>query len=83
MRGALPREGCVASRNLGEAQRALFHYFANMLVVCVEVLVKDEDIVEVDEDVSLRNFDMEDIVHHRLESSRGIRKSKKHNQGFE
>ena len=24
----LPTEGCVASRNLGEAQRALFHYFA-------------------------------------------------------
>ena len=33
MRAALPREGCVASRNLGEAQRALFHYFANLVTV--------------------------------------------------
>jgi 4-amino-4-deoxy-L-arabinose transferase-like glycosyltransferase len=29
----LPHEGCVASRNLGEAQRALFHYFANLVTV--------------------------------------------------
>lgn len=33
LRTALPREGCVASRNLGEAQRALFHYFANLVTV--------------------------------------------------
>ena len=33
LRTALPREGCVASRNLGEAQRALFHYFANLATV--------------------------------------------------
>jgi 4-amino-4-deoxy-L-arabinose transferase-like glycosyltransferase len=33
VRSALPREGCVASRNLGEAQRALFHYFANLVTV--------------------------------------------------
>lgn len=33
VRGVLPREGCVASRNLGEAQRALFHYFANLVTV--------------------------------------------------
>ena len=30
---ALPREGCVASRNLGEPQRALFHYFAGLVTV--------------------------------------------------
>ncbi len=30
---ALPREGCVASRNLGEAQRALFAYFATLTTV--------------------------------------------------
>jgi 4-amino-4-deoxy-L-arabinose transferase-like glycosyltransferase len=30
---ALPREGCVASRNLGEAQRALFAYFATLETV--------------------------------------------------
>nr|AEQ20383.1 4-amino-4-deoxy-L-arabinose transferase-like protein [uncultured bacterium CSL11] len=33
VRSALPREGCVASRNLGEAQRALFNYFANLVTV--------------------------------------------------
>jgi len=29
----LPPQGCVASRNLGEPQRALFHYFANLVTV--------------------------------------------------
>ncbi len=29
----LPREGCVASRNLGESQRALFAYFAHLATV--------------------------------------------------
>ena len=29
----LPAEGCVASRNLGEPQRALLHYFANIVTV--------------------------------------------------
>ena len=33
LRAALPREGCVASRNLGDAQRALFYYFANLVTV--------------------------------------------------
>ncbi|MEO8305451.1 MAG: hypothetical protein ABI724_15140 [Betaproteobacteria bacterium] len=33
VRAVLPREGCVASLNLGEAQRALFHYFANLATV--------------------------------------------------
>jgi 4-amino-4-deoxy-L-arabinose transferase-like glycosyltransferase len=33
VRTALPREGCVASRNLGDAQRALFYYFANLVTV--------------------------------------------------
>jgi hypothetical protein len=32
----LPREGCVASRNLGESQRALFAYFARLVTVRVE-----------------------------------------------
>ena len=49
LRTALPREGCVASRNLGEAQRALFYYFANLVTVreektpinrCVATLVQ-------------------------------------------
>jgi hypothetical protein len=29
----LPPQSCVASRNLGEPQRALFHYFANLVTV--------------------------------------------------
>ncbi len=29
----LPADGCVASRNLGEPQRALFDYFANLVTV--------------------------------------------------
>jgi len=33
LRAHLPSEGCVASRNLGEAQRALFHYFAGLATV--------------------------------------------------
>jgi 4-amino-4-deoxy-L-arabinose transferase-like glycosyltransferase len=30
---ALPRTGCIASRNLGEAQRAMFAYFATLATV--------------------------------------------------
>jgi 4-amino-4-deoxy-L-arabinose transferase-like glycosyltransferase len=30
---ALPHEGCVASRNLGDAQRALFGYFATLTTI--------------------------------------------------
>jgi 4-amino-4-deoxy-L-arabinose transferase-like glycosyltransferase len=37
VRAVLPPEGCVASRNLGDAQRALFHYFANLVTVRAEV----------------------------------------------
>jgi 4-amino-4-deoxy-L-arabinose transferase-like glycosyltransferase len=36
VRAALPREGCVASRNLGDAQRALFQYYANLVTVRAE-----------------------------------------------
>ncbi len=36
LRAVLPREGCVASRNLGDAQRALFRYFANLTTVRAE-----------------------------------------------
>jgi 4-amino-4-deoxy-L-arabinose transferase-like glycosyltransferase len=36
LRTALPREGCVASRNLGDAQRVLFRYFANLTTVRAE-----------------------------------------------
>ncbi len=33
----LPRDTCVASRNLGESQRALFEYFAHLVTVREEV----------------------------------------------
>ena len=33
----LPKEGCVASRNLGEPQRALFQYFAGLVTTRDEV----------------------------------------------
>jgi len=33
LRAVLPREGCVASRNLGDAQRALFYYYAKLVTV--------------------------------------------------
>jgi 4-amino-4-deoxy-L-arabinose transferase-like glycosyltransferase len=33
MRSHLPVQGCVASRNLGDAQRALFRYFAGLVTV--------------------------------------------------
>jgi 4-amino-4-deoxy-L-arabinose transferase-like glycosyltransferase len=33
LRPHLPAQGCVASRNLGEAQRALFHHFAGLVTV--------------------------------------------------
>jgi len=33
----LPAQGCVASRNLGEAQRALFQYFAGLVTEREEV----------------------------------------------
>ena len=38
----LPREGCVASRNLGDAQRALFHYFAQLVTVRAETASIDK-----------------------------------------
>ena len=49
MASHLPAQGCVASRNLGEAQRALFRYFAGLVTVreetaptqnCAAVLVQ-------------------------------------------
>ena len=36
-RAKLPTEGCVASRNLGEPQRALFQYFAGLVTTREEV----------------------------------------------
>jgi len=38
---ALPREGCVASRGLGDAQRVLFKYFANLVTVRTETAPTD------------------------------------------
>jgi 4-amino-4-deoxy-L-arabinose transferase-like glycosyltransferase len=36
LRTALPAKGCVGSRNLGDAQRVLFKYFANLVTVRAE-----------------------------------------------
>jgi len=36
LRTALPRAGCVASRGLGDAQRVLFKYFADLVTVRAE-----------------------------------------------
>ena len=37
VRAVLTQDGCVASRNLGDAQRALFQYFANLVTVRAEI----------------------------------------------
>ena len=42
LRPALPREGCVASRGLGDAQRVLFKYFANLVTVRTETAPTDK-----------------------------------------
>ena len=41
LRKALPREGCVASRGLGDAQRVLFKYFADVVTIRSEVAPTD------------------------------------------
>ena len=41
LRTALPREGCVASRGLGDAQRVLFKYFADLVTVRSETAPTD------------------------------------------
>ncbi len=38
----LPAQGCVGSRYLGEPQRALFHYFANVVTIRAEVDTRAE-----------------------------------------
>ena len=42
LRPALPREGCVASRGLGDAQRVLFKYFAELVTVRAETAPTDK-----------------------------------------
>jgi len=39
---ALPREGCVASRNLGDSQRVLFKYFADLVTIRSETAPTDQ-----------------------------------------
>src|SRR5215510_15667305 len=55
----------------------MFHHLSNMSMMSIKISVKYENVIEVYEDMSLRDFDMEDVVHHRLEGSRGIGKSEK------
>jgi len=47
-----------------------FHYLVDMFMMSIEVVVENEDIIKVDKNMSLRDFDMEDVVHHSLEGSR-------------
>ena len=59
-----------------------FHNFMNMFVMLFEVVVEDKNIVKVNENMSLRDFNMENLVHHRLKCGRGIGKAKEHNEWF-
>ena len=43
----------------------------------------DEDIVEIDNNLACKDHILEDIIHHLLESGRGVTKAKEHNRGLE
>ena len=52
---------------------------------CMEVLevaVKQEDVVKVDDKVAFIDEVMKDVVHKSLEGCRGIAESKCHDKGF-
>jgi len=51
-------------------------------MMSIKIPVEYENVIKVYEDMSLRDFDVEDVVHHCLEGSRGIGKSKKHDKRF-
>ena len=48
----------------------------------LEILSEDEDVVHVDNDMSLVNEVLEDGIHHSLERSRGIGESEEHERRF-
>jgi hypothetical protein len=45
-----------------------------------EVRMRDEDVVEVDHDVSRQNEVLEDVVYHHLEGGQGVGKAEVHHQ---
>jgi len=57
-------------------------YFMRECVEVLEVTVKQEDVVKVDNEVAFIDEVMEDVVHKSLESCRGIAESKCHDKGF-
>jgi hypothetical protein len=49
-------------------------------MVTSKVGIRDEDVVQVDHDVSGQNEVLEDVVYHHLECGRGVGKAKVHHQ---
>src|SRR6202453_1446403 len=60
----------------------LFQHFIDDLSVFLEILSEDEDIIHVDDNVSLVNEVLQDGVHHSLERSGGIGESEEHDCQF-
>jgi hypothetical protein len=53
-------------------------HLPNDFVMIGEVGMRDEDVVEVDHDVSGQDEILEDVIHHRLEGGQGVGKAKVH-----
>jgi hypothetical protein len=47
-----------------------------------KVSAEDQNIVKVDEDLSMRDFNRENVVHHRLKGGGGVGQSEEHNCWF-
>jgi hypothetical protein len=48
----------------------------------LQVVMEYEDVIHVDENATFKDFNMEDVVHHRLECAGGIGESKEHDKRF-
>src|ERR1700677_1918561 len=59
-----------------------FQHFIDDSSVFLEILSEDEDIVHVDDDMSLVNEVLQNGVHHSLERSGGIGESEEHDRRF-
>ena len=51
-------------------------------MVCIEIFVEYEDVVQIDENMSLMDFNMEYVVHHGLEGAGRVSETKEHHQGL-
>jgi hypothetical protein len=58
-------------------------HLSDDLMVTGEVRMHDEDVIQVDHDVSGQNQVLEDVVHHCLEGGWGVGKAKVHHQQLE